>query len=175
MASNTVNIGCGYTVSESVLTDDDTTLYRWAFTLCVQPWKKFFRNTLDPYGNTKPVEVKYADLSDDEQKELLNREIDYAKDELDLEPHYVFEKTQAGNVHAHGWFFSSQGDAHKYQVRLRVKLGYANNPLQRLCYLSRSSIDAETVGWKNYLLKETPDGKYGGLTLQQLNTNLFLK
>jgi len=160
------------TMTGNQLTDDQLQLQygasskviQWSFTICVQPWRKF-------------SDKKYEIYTAIDQRDILNAGIVRSLYCLDLDPHYTYEMTEKFNVHVHGTFFSDGINALLFQSRCVSEFGYKNTKPQRLCCLKPSfnneSSDSYT-NWSEYMLKSTPEGKFGGLTVSQINTNMFI-
>lgn len=157
--------GNQYTYDELVkIFEFSPTVIQWSFTLCLMPFKKI--------GNKK-----YCSYQAIDQRTLLDKGIARAIEGLDIDPHYTYELTEKMDVHLHGSFHSSGITALLFQANCKTEFGYKNNDAQRLCCLKPSFINTETQGysnWREYMLKLSPAGPFGGLTLTQLNTNMFL-
>jgi len=157
----------GYQMTTEALVElygTSTMVIQWSFTIALQPWRQFNKKRYDYYTAI-------------EQRDILNVGIARSLFELDLEPHYTYECTENLNVHVHGHFFSNGINAILFQRRCVDEFGYKNTDPQRLCCLKPSFMNHTSESyssWNEYMLKHTPEGKYGGLTKEQLNTNLFL-
>lgn len=151
---------------EALASAFDPKVYQWAYTLAVAPYRKV-------HGK------RYKDHMEAAQKHLLCAGVADACSVLDLEPFdMVYENTQKQNVHIHGKFFADTINAQLFQINLSIMFGYPNNDKQRVCFIKRCFVNPQNNpvyrDWYDYLTKDTPLGRYGGLNYNQLNTNMFL-
>lgn len=152
------------------LSTSEPKVYKWAYTLAVAPYRRC--KLLD-------MNKRYQDYMLAEQKHILASAVIEACKFLDLDPFdMVYESTQKGNAHIHGKFFSDSLNCKLFQTNLCIMLGYPNNAKQSTCFIKQCftnpQVDPIYRDWYDYQVKDTPIGRYGGLNIEQYNTNLFL-